>query len=96
MPQRVENLLYLHFRSQGHAVYVGASRNLEVDFVLEKDGRRSYCQACYLLHDAQVIEREFRSLETIPDNHPKSVISLDDVALGERGGIAHRLLWEVL
>jgi predicted AAA+ superfamily ATPase len=96
IPQRIENLLYLHFRSRGYAVYVGASRNLEVDFVVEKDGQRSYCQACYLLHDAQVIEREFRSLELIPDNHPKSVISLDDVALGERDGIAHQLLWNVL
>lgn len=96
LPQRIENLLYLHFRSQGYAVYVGASRNLEVDFVTEKDGQRAYYQACYLLHDAQVIAREFRSLEAIPDNYPKSVISLDDVVLGERDGIAHRQLWSVL
>lgn len=96
LPQRIENLLYLHFRSQGFAVYVGSSRNLEVDFVVEKDGRRSYFQACYLLNGEAVIEREFRSLERIADNHPKSVISLDDVALGERNGIAHHQLWTLL
>lgn len=96
LPQRIENLVYLHFRSQGCAVYVGASRNLEVDFVVEKDGRRSYYQVSYLLNGEKVIEREFRSLERIPDNHPKSVVSLDDVALGGRNGIEHQLLWNMM
>lgn len=96
LPQRIENLVYLHFRSQGCAVYVGASRNLEVDFVVEKEGRRSYYQVCYLLNGEKVIDREFRSLERIADNHPKSVVSLDDVALGERNGIEHQLLWNML
>jgi len=96
LPQRMENLVYLHFRSQGCAVYVGACRNLEVDFVVENEGRRSYCQVCYLLTGEKVIEREFRSLERIADNHPKSVVSLDEVALGERNGIEHRLLWNIL
>jgi len=27
---------------------------------------------------------------------PKSVVSLDDVALGERNGIEHQLLWNML
>jgi len=95
-PQRIENAVYLHFRSQGHAVYVGTMRNLEVDFVVEKDNRRSYHQACYLLADPATIQREFGSLERVADNYPKSVISLDDVSLGERNGIAHESLWNVL
>ena len=96
LPQRLENLVYLHFRAHGYTVHVGTSRNLEVDFVVEKDGRRSYHQVSYLLKDADVIEREFRSLERIRDNHPKSVISMDDVALGARNGIEHLLLWNFL
>jgi predicted AAA+ superfamily ATPase len=96
LPQRIENLVYLHYRSQGYAVHVGASQHLEVDFVLEKEGRRSYCQVCYLLSDEKVVEREFRSLERIRDNFPKTVISMDDVELGARNGITHELLWNVL
>jgi predicted AAA+ superfamily ATPase len=96
LPQRIENAVYLQFRSRGHAVYVGTLRNLEVDFVVEKDNRRSYHQVCYLLADPATIEREFGSLERIDDNYPKSVISLDDVSLGQRNGIAHETLWSVL
>jgi len=43
-----------------------------------------------------VIDREFRSLESINDNYPKTVLSLDEVALGERNGIVHQRLWDVL
>ena len=96
LPQRIENLVYLHYRSQGYAVHVGTMRNLEVDFVVEKDNQRAYHQVCYLLADPAVIEREFRSLERISDNYPKSVISLDDVSLGERNGISHKVLWDLL
>ena len=96
LPQRIENLVYLHYRSLGYAVHVGAMRNLEVDFVVEKDNRRAYHQVCYLLSDPSVIEREFRSLERIGDNYLKSVISMDDVSLGERNGIAHQMLWSLL
>jgi len=96
LPQRIENLVYLHYRSQGYAVHVGTMRNLEVDFVVEKDNRRAYHQVCYLLADPSVIDREFRSLERLDDNYPKSIISLDDVSLGERNGIAHHLLWNLL
>ena len=96
LPQRIENLVYLYYRSQGYAVHVGTMRDLEVDFVVEKDNRRAYHQVCYLLADATVIDREFRSLERIGDNYPKSVISLDDISLGERNGIAHQLLWNLL
>ncbi|MEI8138662.1 MAG: hypothetical protein WCI03_02205 [bacterium] len=43
-----------------------------------------------------MIDREFRSLERISDNYPKSVISLDDVSLGDRNGITHQLLWNLM
>ena len=95
LPQRLENLVYVHFRGQGCAVHVGTLREGEVDFVVEKDGRRAYYQVCYQLADTGVIEREFRSLERISDNYPKTVISLDDVSLGNRNGIGHRLLWDL-
>lgn len=96
LPQRIENLVYLHYRSLGYSVHVGTIRNCEVDFVLENAGRRSYCQVSYLLSDETVVEREFQSLEQIRDNFPKTVISMDDVLLGDRNGITHELLWNVL
>ncbi|MDT8390356.1 MAG: ATP-binding protein [Lentisphaeria bacterium] len=96
LSRRLENCFYLHWKSQGYTVHVGRYRDLEVDFVLERDGNRIYAQICYLLADEAVIEREYRSLEMIRDNYPKLVISLDDAPFGTRNGIQHRLAWEVL
>jgi len=94
--RRLENIVYLHFRSRGYSVHVGTSRNLEVDFVIEKDGSVEYWQVCYLLSDESIIDREFRSLESIQDNYPKFVVSMDDISFGERKGIRHQRIWDVL
>ncbi|MFW5803232.1 MAG: ATP-binding protein [Verrucomicrobiota bacterium] len=96
LSRRLENCFYLYWSAQGYQVHVGRYRNLEVDFVLEKEGQRTYAQICYLLADDTIIEREYRSLEMIRDNYPKMVISLDDVQFGTRNGIHHLPAWEVL
>jgi len=96
LSRRLENCIYLHFKAQGYKVYAGTNRNLEVDFVLEKGEDRIYIQVCYLLTDESIIEREYRSIETIRDSFPKIVISMDDVQFGTRKGIRHYLAWEVL
>jgi len=96
LSHRLENCIYLHFKAQGYQVQVGTNRNLEVDFILEKGDERKYIQVCYLLASEDIIEREYRSLETIRDNYPKMVISMDDIRFGTRNGITHYLAWEVL
>jgi len=96
LSRRLENCIYLHFKAQGYKVHVGTNRNLEVDFVVEKGEDRIYIQVCYLLADEKIIEREYRSIETIRDSFPKIVISMDDVQFGTRNGIRHYLAWEVL
>lgn len=96
LSRRLENCIYLHFKAQGYKVHAGTNRNLEVDFVVEKGEDRLYIQVCYLLADKNIIEREYRSIETIRDSFPKIVISMDDVRFGTRKGIRHYLAWEVL
>ncbi|HSQ42643.1 MAG TPA: hypothetical protein VLM37_10225, partial [Fibrobacteraceae bacterium] len=69
-------------------VSVGKIGDQEIDFVAEfPDNRRVYVQVCYLLSDADVVEREFGVLELIPDNYPKWVLSLDPVRREGRNGI---------
>jgi predicted AAA+ superfamily ATPase len=75
---------------------VGTHRNLEVDFVLEKDGETAYVQVCYLLASDEIVEREYRSLEGLRDNYPKMVVSMDDISFGNRNGIRHYPAWELL
>lgn len=96
LSRRLENCFYLHWLAQGYQVHVGRHRNLEVDFVVETNEDRFYAQVCYLLADDAIIEREYRSLESIRDSYPKMVVSLDDASFGTRNGIRHRSAWEVL
>ena len=96
MSRRLENCVYLHYKSHGYDVHVGTYRDFEVDFVVEKGDQRIYVQVCYLLADDDIVEREYRSLEGIRDHHPKIVVSMDDASFGMRNGIAHRRAWDLL
>lgn len=96
LSHRLETCVFLHFKARGYDVYTGSSRNQEVDFVVEKSGERQYIQVCYLLSGPDVIEREYRSLESIPDSYPKVVVSMDEVSFGPRNGIQHQLAWDLL
>jgi predicted AAA+ superfamily ATPase len=55
----LENLVYIKLRQEGYTVYVGANKGLEIDFVAEKNGEKTYYQVTYLLATPEVIEREF-------------------------------------
>lgn len=46
-----------------------------------------YIQVVYLLNDNKTIEREFNSLNYIPDNHLKYVLSLDNLPKNNHDGI---------
>lgn len=93
--RQLENIIYLHYRRLGYAVYIGSIMGEEVDFVLEKDGEKKYIQVVYTLSDKKTADREFRSLEKIRDAFEKIVISLDDAPLGNKNGIRHICAWEL-
>ena len=68
--------------------FTGKNKNLEVDFVAEKNGRREYYQVTYLLASEETVAREFGAFSGISDNYPKYVISLDKQDFS-RNGIKH-------
>lgn len=92
----LENIVYLSLLRQGYKVYVGRYGDKEVDFVAEKSGEKLYIQVAYLLADENVIAREFGALALIQDNYPKWVVSLDDIHHGNKQGIIHKQLWDIL
>jgi predicted AAA+ superfamily ATPase len=91
----LENVVYLELRRRGFEVHVGKLGEREVDFVASKGEDREYFQVAYRLSARETIEREFSALEAIPDNYPKTLLSLDRVPT-KRGGIIHRFLPEWL
>lgn len=67
----------------------------EVDFIVQKNKKKFYIQAAYLLDKQETIEREFGAYDAITDNYPKYVISLDPIT-SDREGIKHLNLIDFL
>ncbi|GAU79674.1 ATP-binding protein [Fusibacter sp. 3D3] len=84
----IENVIYNELIYRGYEVYVGKTTNGEIDFVLMDGDQRSYYQVAYLLADENVVKREFGAYDSINDNFPKYVLSLDKLDFS-REGIKH-------
>jgi predicted AAA+ superfamily ATPase len=85
----IENVVYNELLIRGYDVYIGKTKDGEVDFIATKDNKKEYFQVSYLLADEKVIEREFKAFLSIPDNYPKYVISLDKTDFS-KNGIIHK------
>ncbi len=91
----LENAVYLALRRTGWKVYTGETRVGEVDFVAIREDQRIYIQAVLRLEEAQTAEREYRPLERIEDNYSKYLVSLDELSIPGRNGIARVEAWEL-
>ncbi|MDO5092917.1 MAG: ATP-binding protein [Propionibacteriaceae bacterium] len=91
----LENIVYGELRSRGYTVHVGWRGAREVDFVAQRGEETRYVQVCYLLAGEEVAQREFGVLESLPDNYPKLVVSMDPVAR-PRNGIGHEHIVDFL
>lgn len=70
---------------RGYLVRVGKSNANEIDFVAALGNEKIYVRVTYLLATEETVEREFTVLETIPDNYPKYVVSMDEIDRGRNG-----------
>ena len=91
----LENIVYNELINRNYEVYIGKTKNGEVDFLAKKDGNIKYIQVTYEMKDNSTIEREFGAFASIEDNYPKYVISLDKIDLS-RDGITHLNLIDFL
>ena len=73
----IENVIYNELLVRGYDVYIGKTREGEIDFIVTKNNKKQYYQVAYLLADENVIAREFGAFKPISDNYPKYVLSLD-------------------
>lgn len=92
----LENVVYLHMKRQGYEVKVGYNKNFEIDFIATKGDAKKYIQVTYLLSSEDTINREFRSLESIDDNFPKYLLSMDDIKIKHPKGFEHLNIWEFI
>jgi predicted AAA+ superfamily ATPase len=84
----IENVIYNELIHRGYEVYVGKTAKGEIDFIVMEGEKRSYYQVAYLLADEKVIKREFGAFDSVDDNYPKYVLSMDKYDFS-RDGIIH-------
>ncbi len=86
----LENLVYIYARSLDYSVSMGRIGKLECDFIVRSmDMDYAYIQVVYSIAGSREIEdKEYRPFETIPDNYPKYLMTMDSL-LQKRNGINH-------
>ena len=74
----LENVVFLELKRRGMKVSVGRNNDRsEVDFIAAKGAEKTYIQVSATLVDENTRRREFQALESIADNFPKLILSLD-------------------
>lgn len=87
MGHTLENIVLLELLRRGYKVYVGKSKNYEIDFVAKKIDEINYFQVSYSILNEEIANREIRSLKNVKDNYPKYILTLDQVNEFEDDGI---------
>ena len=87
--RRVENIVYLELLRRNRNVLVGRSGEAEIDFVAEGAQGTHYYQVVLTVLDENTLARELSPLQSIRDNYPKTLLTLDRIGLGNHEGIQH-------
>ena len=91
----LENIVYMELVRRGYKVTIGKTGTKEIDFVCDQRGEKLYVQVAYLLADESTVNREFGVYDTIRDNFPKYVVTMDEIDMS-RNGIKHRNIRDFL
>lgn len=93
--QILENIVCLELLRRNFKVFVGKKEESEIDFIAERSGVKIYVQVVYLLASEETVSREFSVYDSIKDNFPKYVVSMDEFDFS-RNGIIHRNIRDFL
>lgn len=91
----LENIVFMELLRRGYSVTVGKSGTKEIDFVCQIQNQKLYIQVTYLLASEATIQREFGVYDSIRDNFPKYVVSMDEIDMSQNG-IKHKNIREFL
>ncbi len=83
----LENIVCIELLSRGYDVKIGKVMDREIDFIAIREGKKSYYQVSYLLSDESTRNREFGVYDSITDNYPKYVLSMDKMDFSSNGVI---------
>lgn len=88
----IENVVYNELLERGYEVYIGKTKNGEIDFIATKTNEKLYFQVVYSLEQESTKKREFGAFDGINDGVPKYVLSLDREDLSMNGVIHKNII----
>ena len=74
----LENVVYLELARRGGEIYVGKVGDTEIDFVVIQGERKSYYQVSLSVRNEDTMKRELAPLQSVSDNYPKYLLTLDN------------------
>ena len=74
----LENIVYLELLRREKSVYVGQGPTGEIDFVTNGEQGIKYWQVSESVMREETLQRELSSFDSVKDNYPKTLITLDD------------------
>lgn len=77
----LENIVYLELKRRGYNVYIGKTKDKEIDFVAIKQNEKIYVQVTQEIKSEKIQKSEYEQLLEISDNYPKYVVMADDFAV---------------
>lgn len=83
----LENVVYLELLRRGYDVYVGKVDSFEVDFVAQNQDGNHYYQVALTVRAEGTLDREIRPLQMLPDDYPKTILTLDEDPSRDMEGI---------
>ncbi|MBF1206420.1 MAG: ATP-binding protein [Fusobacterium periodonticum] len=91
----LENIIYIELLSRGYEVKVGKVKDKEINFIAKKEKDLSYYQISYKIRDEKTRERIYETYNSVTDNFPKYVLSMDHSNFSQ-DGIIHKNIIDFL
>ena len=91
----LENIVYIELLSRGYEVKVGKVKDKEINFIAKKEKDLSYYQISYKIRDEKTRERIYETYDSVTDNFPKYVLSMDHSNFSQ-DGIIHKNIIDFL
>ena len=88
----LENIVYIELLSRGYEVKVGKVKDKEINFIAKKEKSLSYYQISYKIRDEKTRERIFETYNSITNNFPKYVLSMDHSNFSQDGVIHKNII----
>lgn len=83
----LENVINLELLRRSYSVNIGKVCNTEIDFVPKENDLYHYFQVTASLLESSTFKGEMKPLQSIRDNYPKTILSLDQMTPGNYDGI---------